>query len=164
MGDLGPEISFTYEVVNNKVSFEGQVNFENSFKWYFGDGSTNNGQKNPTHEYEDAGTYEVVLVAENEFAKDSIVSEVTVFKPLSTNRSTSIRIFPNPADDQLIIRSSITSEVGTVKLVNMHGQSVLSEALHLDEQQINISQQPPGVYYIMVLQGTELFQQQIIVR
>ncbi len=63
IGDL-PELNFTYTGDELTYSFTGSVQNADSFYWDFGD-STTSTDLNPTHLYQEPGTYLVCLIAEN---------------------------------------------------------------------------------------------------
>ncbi|MEQ8551383.1 MAG: PKD domain-containing protein [Cyclobacteriaceae bacterium] len=49
-----------------------------SFEWDFGDGTTNNTEINPTHTYQENGTYTITLTASNECGDESLSTSVTI--------------------------------------------------------------------------------------
>ncbi|NRB49538.1 MAG: T9SS type A sorting domain-containing protein [Saprospiraceae bacterium] len=63
IGDL-PELNFTHTGDELTYSFTGNVQNADSFYWDFGD-STTSTDLNPTHLYQEPGTYLVCLIAEN---------------------------------------------------------------------------------------------------
>ena len=64
---LEPEVSF----INNTV-------FSNSYLWDFGDNSPNSIEYEPTHIYEEDGTYYVALIAENESCRDTAMVNLVI--------------------------------------------------------------------------------------
>lgn len=66
--------------IPNVVNFTNQSENADTFEWDFGDGNTST-EKNPSHYYQEPGTYEIVLYARNStgcYEEDSIVIEVEV--------------------------------------------------------------------------------------
>lgn len=61
------------------VDFVNETKFATSYSWDFGDGSALSTEENPTHVYETAGTYTVVLTATNEKG-DSTVTKTDFVK------------------------------------------------------------------------------------
>lgn len=61
------------------VDFVNNTKFADSYSWDFGDGSAASTEENPTHVYETAGTYTVVLTATNELG-DSTVTKAAFVK------------------------------------------------------------------------------------
>ena len=60
------------------VDFTNETRFATTYAWDFGDGSTST-DENPTHTYNDAGTYTVTLTATNEIG-DSVVTKTDFVK------------------------------------------------------------------------------------
>ncbi|MCC5916198.1 MAG: choice-of-anchor A family protein [Cryomorphaceae bacterium] len=54
-----------------------------SYEWDFGDNTTST-QMNPTKTYSNAGTYDVRLIGENTYGKDTLIKQVTVIDPILT--------------------------------------------------------------------------------
>ena len=64
---LNPEVSFT----NNSI-------FSNTYFWQFGDNTPNSLEFNPVHTYQQQGTYNVVLLAENGPCVDTAFIEIVI--------------------------------------------------------------------------------------
>ncbi|NYJ27890.1 PKD domain-containing protein [Allomuricauda sp. ARW1Y1] len=76
-----PYTLFTFEVTDLTVTFSnGSVDNPNSYNWDFGDGQSST-EENPTHTYEEGGTYMVVLTTSNGAGEDQFQREVTVTEP-----------------------------------------------------------------------------------
>ena len=71
------EVNFT------NISFEGT-----SYSWDFGDNSTSN-EVSPTHNYEEDGTYEVVLIVTNDCGSDTTTQQVVILTPPDASFTTS---------------------------------------------------------------------------
>jgi PKD repeat protein len=69
--------------VGEAVSFSSNVQGDSplSYEWSFGDGTTGSGE-NPSHTYEEPGTYTVELAASNETGEDSRTLTMTVERDL----------------------------------------------------------------------------------
>ncbi len=67
-----PQVDFTYESIEYQQTDRGKILFtnlstqSNTFNWTFGDGDFTS-EINPIHQYWDGGTYEVILLAENNY-------------------------------------------------------------------------------------------------
>lgn len=73
-----PAAKFDYEVNDLSVKFTDQSNNKpTSWSWNFGDGKTSADQ-NPTHVYENTGTYNVTLTATNSAGSNSISTDINV--------------------------------------------------------------------------------------
>jgi len=60
------------------ISFVNASQFSTGYSWSFGDGAIS-AAINPTHNYQDTGTYTVQLVARNNFCVDSLKKQVRVY-------------------------------------------------------------------------------------
>ncbi|MCH2081745.1 MAG: PKD domain-containing protein, partial [Saprospiraceae bacterium] len=80
---LGPPVA-AFEANENglEVSFTNLTTDANSYEWDFGDGNTSTAE-NPTHLYEMAGDYTVILTAENECGEETFQLQITVESPLT---------------------------------------------------------------------------------
>lgn len=77
-----PYTLFTFEVTDLTVTFvNGSVDDPESYAWDFGDGQTST-EVNPTHTYQEAGTYTVVLTASNSTGDNQFERTVTVTEPI----------------------------------------------------------------------------------
>jgi PKD repeat protein len=78
---VAPAPNFTYavgEACEGEVIFTDQSeNYPGSYTWNFGDGTTSN-EADPTHYYEQSGTYNVTLTACNDIGCNDIVLPVTI--------------------------------------------------------------------------------------
>ncbi len=77
-----PIASFQYEISEDnflEVSFTNFSQNAETYSWNFGDGNTST-EENPTHVYDDIGTYEVVLTATNSEGVSASFSETIEIK------------------------------------------------------------------------------------
>ncbi len=76
-----PIANFNYEISCSEVVFTNNSSGDQlDYYWDFGD-STNSDQKNPSHEYNAAGTYEVSLTATNNDGEDQKIKQVVIRIP-----------------------------------------------------------------------------------
>lgn len=78
---------------NGDISFSDQsINGATSWLWDFGDGNTST-QQNPTHTYQNEGTYTVTLTATNNFGSDAVSQNnyITVDRPDGPSASGNFR-------------------------------------------------------------------------
>ena len=73
----------------------------------------------------------------------------------SKNMLESIRIYPNPAKDTLVISQSLFESV-TIKIVDMSGKEVMNTTTRNGEQSIAINELNAGQYLIQILEGQNL--------
>lgn len=72
-----PKARFTYAVNGLTVTFTNASKDADTFAWEFGDGAVSD-QKDPVHEYAEAGTYSVKLTAKNAGGENSMTDNVVV--------------------------------------------------------------------------------------
>lgn len=74
-----PTIDFSFQIQadNSTVSFRQNTNSARMQLWDFGDGNTSTA-RNPSHQYQEPGIYDVLLIAENECGQDSILQMVNI--------------------------------------------------------------------------------------
>jgi PKD repeat protein len=153
-----PDAIFTSEVIGgdltvNNTSDEGLA--ATTYAWNFGDGFTS-GDKNPTHTYAAAGTYNLSLVAVNACGTDSMKTTITVTAVGINNtvNAKNVMVYPNPnngqfnVDFQLDLRDNVT-----VKIVNLNGQTVYSNNIgntSAENLSIDLSELAAGVYTLKV--------------
>ncbi len=71
---------FTANVNLGAVDFTNQSVDADNYSWFFGDGGTSN-EVDPTHVYNEDGTYEVLLIASNACGSDSVIQLIDIFLP-----------------------------------------------------------------------------------
>ncbi|MEA3448095.1 MAG: PKD domain-containing protein [Bacteroidota bacterium] len=96
-------VYLTDPVVN--FSYNGDIN--DSVFWYFGDGNTSD-MLNPSHTYQDTGTYTVTLYAYNSNNCGDISNKTIEVLPgnsINTNQLDDIVIYPNPSCGRITVKS-----------------------------------------------------------
>lgn len=157
-----PSAAFTYTVNTDNVQFTNQSLNADSYKWEFGDGNTSL-QANPVYSYATSGTYTVCLNAINvngsdTTCKDIVVTTIGVQEMLS---STEVRIYPNPATDQIsILLTDNLARLENVELIDTRGRIILRSK----DNKIAISDLNNGLYLIRIQtdKGTALQKVQIM--
>ncbi|MEO6759674.1 MAG: PKD domain-containing protein [Saprospiraceae bacterium] len=153
-----PVADFRIDKTADTFSFElVDLSYYNPTTWHwdFGD-ATQSLQQNPVHTYPAAGTYQICLIASNEYAADTICKTITVGTIVSVNEPEhpgyQMIAVPNPANDYLTIAysSPVDNAVMTVQLINTVGAIVTNMPLTgwQGTQQMELSQLPVGLYYL----------------
>ena len=133
------------------------------WQWDFGDGAGSSNVENPTYDYSNAGngSYTVTLIAGNACGEDTatLVVEVNCLVGGSPALEGALRIYPNPAQDQLWIdfgmQAATSMQVG---VFDVSGRRVL--ARHWEQEAIearmalDIGGLPMGLY-VLRIQGAE---------
>lgn len=80
-----PEVNFkptpdSSTILMTQIKFENTTKFADKFEWSFGDSSALSTLFDPTHDYEDTGTYKIRLIASTNFGcKDSAFGRVVIW-------------------------------------------------------------------------------------
>lgn len=140
--------------------------------WDFGDGKRSLDSE-PVYTYEESGTYTVTLTVRNTDCGDRITTQQVSVIVSSTDESVididQIDIYPVPVEDilHLDIKSS-EAKLLYLQLRDPLGKLVLEDeiSIRLDNQVItySIDYLAPGIYFIILGDGTNLFTRQIIKR
>ncbi len=108
---------FTFSQNSNIVSFTDVSSFNPSgWLWDFGDGNSST-QQNPVHTYTSLGTFTVKLLATNACGTDDYEKKITVnwIGIPEVALAAQIKIYPNPANDNLFVE--LPEELADCKLV-----------------------------------------------
>jgi len=124
-----PVADFEFEIISPEVNFNFTGPGSDVLLWQFGDGNTGSGPE-VSHTYAVSGTYNVVLIVQNECGLDSISSPVSVIGS-STNESalfSKVTITPNPSRGQfdLHLNASFAGEC-RVQITDMTGRRLLDK-------------------------------------
>ena len=81
-----PTASFEHTTQNRTVNFQSTFSNADNLTWNFGDGRSSNGF-NPTHTYQEEGTYTVSLTVSNDCGENVITEMIAVGRPLLANNN-----------------------------------------------------------------------------
>jgi len=129
-------------------SYTGTTADVDSIVWSFGDGHTST-STTPVHTYTASGTYHVCVTTYTGCGIDSVCRDITVHVPNSVsviNAHGTIKVFPNPANDELNITGLIEST--TYRLLTIAGTCVLHGSLQQPTGNISMQNIVPGVYVL----------------
>lgn len=156
-----PTAMFTYLMSGNLVTFtNGSIGGATSYEWIFGDGSTSS-QIDPTHQYTNAGNYNVLLVACTGNCCDTILQVVSIVTGIpGVNSANAVFVSPNPFADYLQLNYSAANEsVVKLELTDVVGHVLFSEVRNFSAGnhvvEMNTDQLPTGVYFIRTEQNGE---------
>lgn len=140
-----------------------------NYSWSFGDGSTSN-QKTPTHLFT-PGTHTICLQFNYQLSGvtciktfcDTLSTTVTAsINELTTN---SIKVFPNPATENITIsltNRSVLDDNVTIKLMDLSGKVVYNASLITENTVLNISAFDRGYYLLVIENRKEQIVQKLI--
>lgn len=130
--------------------------------WDFGDGATGAGTQ-VRHEYEEAGTYPVLLIVENNCGADTLAIEVSVVRTSTEQVTTSpeVEVYPNPVYDQLTV---LTSPDADITVLDAQGRmvNVRVATIDLGTYSVDMSGVSPGVYLVRVAVADSFSYQRVV--
>jgi PKD repeat protein len=125
-----------------------------SWTWNFGDGGTSMVQS-PAHTYQNSGNYTVTLIVSppapgypDTLTKENYITVLVGVKELITE---SIKVYPNPCSEFLIIRSE--KPVSSIKMADLMGNIVKDELIQCPapcERKINVLELHAGIYFCRI--------------
>jgi PKD repeat protein len=149
-----PIAEFTYTgEETGEVTFDNISEDAEEFSWDFGDGSPEENDENPTHEYTTSGTYNVCLTATNAYDEDVFCEtiQVTVSGIEDLALSNALNIFPAPASD--FINVEVAGNFGTLysEIYNVLGEKVTATSSFTSNTiQFNVTTFAEGNYIVKV--------------
>lgn len=151
---------FSFEADNNTIHFsntsEGDV--ELSYKWDFGDGNTST-EVDPSHTYETPGLFAVKLTARG-CKSESVSSKFVNIIISDLSEETKLHIvFPNPANDKLIIQTDIFN---SLEIFNHFGNKIYQSETMQGKTTLDISDYAKGIYIIKLYGETNHTQKFVI--
>ena len=103
---------------------------------------------------------ELVFNLEGEEECDAIYSEVHGIEEGGPSTcSGTLAVYPNPTDGMLIVQTLRATSLhdDTYRITNLMGQTVLSGNITAETQQIDVSNLPDGMYFIIFAGETQKF-------
>lgn len=126
----------------------------NNVKWSFGDGSATVTTQTATHAYSEVGQYQVKATLYND-CDSAVISRVIKCSALGISSVDSdfnrLKLYPNPATNDVIIESNASLKMNAIKVVNTLGQTVLTTTLQgATVYQLDVSTLSNGLYTVIV--------------
>jgi len=144
-----PDAKFSFFPVGKMYQFNTIANYQSwTHFWDFGDGNNSN-LENPIHTYISSGNYNVQhevngFCGLNKSIQNIFITSVKEYK-------SEIKIFPNPANNDLFIQS--INRLNRIELTDVNDKilKVYNEIQQQYETKIDISDLPAGIYFIKIL-------------
>jgi hypothetical protein len=140
---------------NGQFSFKySPINPQNvmSYEWDFGDGSPLSTLQNPEHTFADGGSYLVLLTMKSTcgFNTDSTTSHIVGITDLIGN-DLDFKLYPNPAQQEIMIHNMGTLVMKSVTLYNVLGQVVTIEKIeNTNKHLLHLKGLSNGMYTISI--------------
>jgi PKD repeat protein len=141
------------------ISFVNTSTGASTYKWDFGDGQTSD-LENPTHTYSTYREYEITLTATNSFGCNHSSTE-TISIITGVSDESVFQIYPVPFNETLTMQSSW--QATEWEIYDSMGRLYRKEKLTSHKaDQINLSQLPPGVYFLRATNGLETVTRKLV--
>jgi hypothetical protein len=158
IGAYDPMASFTYTTTDSAdFAFTSTSANATSYFWDFGDGNTST-LANPTNSYSNFGDYTVTLSVFNCGDTSTVSDTITAYIVNTTSiiDEDIFRLSPNPTNGIINIRTNIHHF--NIQIYNEIGQLILETK----SNEIDISNQPKGIYFINIEYGGKKVRKQIL--
>lgn len=148
------EFSFVTDGV--EATFANLSVSSNEQTWYFGDGDSST-DSDPVHEYEDQGSYEVLLRAQNGCSEDTISKSVELNWTSSIDESAfrDITVYPNPATDIISVQQGELDRKMAVQVFDQNGRLIYVQKNVRRELNISVEHWGAGLYYMVFSRGLD---------
>jgi len=126
------------------------------WSWTFGDGNSST-ERNPIHDFQNNGIYEVCLTVSNENSSNTSCQELQIGPVANQNvhREYDINIFPNPVDDfTRLVFHDYLPEQAKIVLYDASGQKVFSARVY-QECMVDLTSLIAGTYLYEIVDGSE---------
>jgi hypothetical protein len=135
-----------------------------NYLWLFGDGDSSI-LANPSHLYTD-GDFATTLIASNGCDADTIHISVSILTGVNSITPNSVfSVYPNPSSGKfnLTFNSHLSNEV-KVKIYSATGSLVYLKNNVQDNDEINLTNQPAGIYLLNISSGDDNYIQKIMIQ
>jgi PKD repeat protein len=133
--------------------------------WTFEGGTpSGSGVQNPTGiVYNEEGAFDVSLRARNPFGSHTTLKEGYILvgnvSVKDINQARSMLVYPNPSSGKVTVRVGNKLAAGAVLTVlNTFGKTILSQGFNNDRIQLDLGNQPNGLYIIRIQAGSSIYQ------
>lgn len=146
--------NFISSIASSVVTFTNTSFNANAYLWNFGDGNFSQ-DINPVHSYLISGTYNITLKAFGNCRSDSITQQINIqhvgIEDISN--STQIIVFPNPAKEEINIKTGSHSFISYLIIDNKG--SCVAKGDFLYDNPIKLTNISSGLY-TLILTGTNI--------
>jgi PKD repeat protein len=160
-----PMATFIYSIDKFEVRFDNNSFNATGYLWDFGDGESSQ-LEDPIHIYPEIGEYNVQLIAFNEFGSDTSVLIIDITQIIQFTQADLIRIFPNPAKEELYISFQANEDESIqFQFLNVGGQIVIADRFTIRDTnyKMDISYLPKGIYFLRIVGEQRVYTQKIFI-
>ena len=145
-----PVAAFEFFVTGPVAIFSNYSQHADTYLWDFGDNNTST-EENPSHNYEDYGSYIIALTASNQCGEVTFIDSVLFTNTYQVEIiDKDVFVYPNPNRGIFTIDWSETKEaISSIRIYNTIGQTIRTFTPDLVNQiKIDLNQEAAGVYYV----------------
>ena len=154
-----PRSQFSFFNANGAISTDNQSQYGNSYKWFFGDGTTST-EFEPIHIYNSFGAYKIRLVSYNDCGTDTLAKMFYYGVSGIDDQAMSHFIYPNPTNGVVIVDLDL-QELIDIKVYDLIGNELMISNT-FSSNQLNLSELAEGSYFIVARkEDGQVYQQQI---
>lgn len=164
VADCTPQVSFiltpstTCANVENPVTTSASVVGATGYTWTnvpnSGVFQVNAPGGNKTYSFSIAGTYTITLKASNASGTNQAVQTIVVDACTGLNENngilSAVEVYPNPAREEFKVSLPANKDGYRISLVNVLGSVVFESNTYSETLNVNVSNQPNGVYFLNV--------------
>jgi hypothetical protein len=169
---LQPRIFISYNDVadSSRVQFKNNNKYASSWEWDFDDGNQAF-EQNPEHKYTDVGTYNVTVTVTHDgctvsYSREVVVDSVVLgVNQQSTINNQQLKVYPNPAKDEITISLNSKTLVNPkIEIYSLEGKKVKEIYEFGSEVKISLTDFSKGVYLVKLFDnGKELSSEKIVI-
>jgi PKD repeat protein len=145
-----PTAEFTIsDIGEREFDFINQSFNATDFMWDFGDGNTST-VENPGHEYEEAGEFDVLLIASNECGADTFSAFILISQTLELGDN-KVNVYPNPTSQWINMEFEHALSVDMeFTIFSISGKLISEGKIHAGSstKRLNMGDLPAGGYLI----------------
>jgi len=160
-----PSAAGSFTTAGNVVTFTNTSTGATSYSWDFGD-FTNSSASAPAHAYAANGSYTAVLTAINGNCTDTVAFEISIEVGIEENNSMSFEVYPNPANEQVLI-SFENNTAASVTILDAMGRVVFAQAINEIGSQalpISVAELASGSYTIQIISANLVGVKRLMIR
>ncbi|MCB0704837.1 MAG: S8 family serine peptidase [Saprospiraceae bacterium] len=173
-GGMAPDALFSVSAgevnLGETVSFDNTTANASDWLWVFGDGATST-EENPSHAFNEPGLYTISLSASGaDGCTDVAYQVVNVLAPISSVESQlfesmEITLFPNPANDQLVleVQGELPAETNYL-IYDALGKTISSGSVSAARTAFSIADLGNGFYFIEIRAGESQLVRKFVVQ
>jgi len=163
---------FRYDTDSNDLL---KVNYRNlsyynpkDFHWDFGNGLSSEEKDPEGVEYDSFGNYTVCLTAVNKYGSDTFCRSINLIESsvpeVRPSNNSYFKIYPNPVSSNLNVVAKDLNSPCKIQFFSLLGEPILSQTLFNNNNSVNLSNIPQGVYMYIIYSKNQIIQLDRIIK